>query len=627
MGCCGSSKLVPSALKDVDSTVKTSDGSTKSLGEAVNSAEPIGEPMLVEVSLKGASKLVNPNVLDPLCVTFDPYALVKIGKRTRRTPAVKGVDPIWNSAARFFVRKGMSKNEWSVEVHDENILKDSIIGTATLPVVLASLARQGAIQVCLQLKNKKDEPVGTLDCNISIVPMAEAKQVFWASFTQVVDTNGDNYITEEELSKFLGFLKHEKNGPVATAILEKTFAEVATDADGIKKRSVEEVIKELAATELPLLGFNESPLTGRVFPANAKTDQYAQICYLLAEMIQAEYGEQMVPYPVDHSTYLKRGWLSCISEWKVIRDQGDSLSDFVDGRLVKDRKTGQSFTENVPAGVWLALKTSYCPIFSSAVMGATTKRITAAQVIKNDPESKKDIPDFVKTYQLDMTEAKKSLEEFTSMNDFFVRELKPEARPIDQKDNEKVMTSCADCRLMCFPTVDVATKVWVKGDEFSVESLVDDKNLASRMEGGSMVIFRLAPQDYHRYHFPVSGKLVESRSLDGEYFTVNPIAVNHDRVNVFTKNRRVVNIIETNDGDTIVLIAVGATCVGSIVQLVEPGSTFTKGDCFGYFQFGGSTCIMLTQPGRVAFDDDLLETATTGMELYVKMGECIGKCA
>lgn len=288
----------------------------------------------------------------------------------------------------------------------------------------------------------------------------------------------------------------------------------------------------------------------------------------------------------------------------------------------------------MPLNVWMALKTAYSPLFSEAVMKRAAKNITSRQgATMADPKSKADIPHFIETYQLDMSEALKPLAEFQNMNDFFTRELKLEARPIADKENSMLLSSAADCRLMCFQTVDDATRVWVKGKEFSLQQLLGDEKLASKMSGGSMLIFRLAPQDYHRYHFPVSGKLVESRSVDGEYFTVNPIAVNHPRVNVFTKNRRMINVFEETPGGTMAFIAVGATCVGSIVQLdqyekpsAEAPKSFTRGDCFGYFQFGGSTCILLMEKGRVTFDEDLIETSLTGMESYVQMGERIGLC-
>ena len=143
--------------------------------------------------------------------------------------------------------------------------------------------------------------------------------------------------------------------------------------------------------------------------------------------------------------------------------------------------------------------------------------------------------------------------------------------------------------------------VWVKGDRFSIEDFVDDKALAAEMRGGSMVIFRLAPQDYHRFHWPVSGKLLSSRRVHGKYYTVNPIAVNHESVNVFTENKRVVNVVQSPALGKVVFVNIGATAVGSIKQLHKPGAEFTKGDCFGYFQFGkkSRTCHAQAQCGSV----------------------------
>jgi hypothetical protein len=76
-----------------------------------------------------------------------------------------------------------------------------------------------------------------------------------------------------------------------------------------------------------------------------------------------------VTAPIDDATYLNRGWLSCISEWKALRDSGDSLGDYSDdgNRLVKDRKTGVTEKELVPGKIWFALKTLYSELFISKV--------------------------------------------------------------------------------------------------------------------------------------------------------------------------------------------------------------------------------------------------------------------
>lgn len=104
--------------------------------------------------------------------------------------------------------------------------------------------------------------------------------------------------------------------------------------------------------------------------------------------------------------------------------------------------------------------------------------------------------------------------------------------------------SGADCRLCVFESIGAATQVWIKGKSFSIEQLVQDADLAKQFEGGSIALFRLAPQDYHRYHSPVTGTIVgEPHKIGGTYFTVNPMAVNND-LNVFTENVRKVTVID-----------------------------------------------------------------------------------
>lgn len=110
-----------------------------------------------------------------------------------------------------------------------------------------------------------------------------------------------------------------------------------------------------------------------------------------------------------------------------------------------------------------------------------------------------------------------------TFNDFFYRKLKPSARPTESPDDPRRLVSAADCRLMVFETVSEATKLWIKGREFSIARLLGDvyREEAERYVGGPLAIFRLAPQDYHRFHVPVDGKIGEMRDVKGEYYTVN----------------------------------------------------------------------------------------------------------
>jgi len=219
-------------------------------------------------------------------------------------------------------------------------------------------------------------------------------------------------------------------------------------------------------------------------------------------------------------------------------------------------------------------------------------------------------------------------EDYKTFNEFFYRELKPSARPIADPDDPRVVVSPADCRMMCFPELMDATKLWIKGEKFTVEGLLGPRaELAQKFVSGSMVICRLAPQDYHRWHWPVNGTVKQITKIPGTLFTVNPIAINKN-VDVFTHNKRDVIEIETDQYGTMVMIAVGATMVGSIHLLCEttPYTLHKKGDQQGYFAFGGSTVIVLFERGVVRFDDDLVKHSKKPLETLVKVNSKIGKC-
>ena len=125
-------------------------------------------------------------------------------------------------------------------------------------------------------------------------------------------------------------------------------------ADGDSRElPVATVLDKLAEVDSQLLHFAECPMTGK--PWDAEMSQYEMICRLLQRMIKAEHGQTTVPAPIDDDTYLTRGWLGCISEWKALLDSGDGLGDYSrQGRLVKDRRSGKAERELVPGKVWLA---------------------------------------------------------------------------------------------------------------------------------------------------------------------------------------------------------------------------------------------------------------------------------
>ncbi|KAK6919688.1 Phosphatidylserine decarboxylase-related, partial [Dillenia turbinata] len=193
--------------------------------------------------------------------------------------------------------------------------------------------------------------------------------------------------------------------------------------------------------------------------------------------------------------------------------------------------------------------------------------------------------------QINMAEVKYPSEYFKTFNEFFIRELKPGARPLACIERDDIAICAADSRLMAFKSIDDSLRFWIKGRKFSIQGLLGTDVDCDAFIDGTLVIFRLAPQDYHRFHFPVSGIIERFIDIPGCLYTVNPIAVNSKYCNVFTENKRVVSMISTKDFGKVAFVAIGATMVGSISFSKKEGDYAYKGDEFGYFSFGGSTVI------------------------------------
>jgi phosphatidylserine decarboxylase len=192
---------------------------------------------------------------------------------------------------------------------------------------------------------------------------------------------------------------------------------------------------------------------------------------------------------------------------------------------------------------------------------------------------------------------------------FSLRKLKPSARPIDAPSDPYRLVSSADCRLLTFETVGHATRLWIKGREFSIARLLGDayKDDVETYTGGALAIFRLAPQDYHRFHSPVEGKIGRMTYITGEYYTVNvrfqvefvgycsnlfliflwmqPQAI-RTALDVYGENARKIVPIHSLQFGQVMAVCIGAMMVGSIQTTVEEGEYVQRGQELGYFAFG-----------------------------------------
>ncbi len=248
----------------------------------------------------------------------------------------------------------------------------------------------------------------------------------------------------------------------------------------------------------------------------------------------------------------------------------------------------------------------------------------------HSPASKHLIPFFAKKFDIDVTQAERPLEDYATLNEFFTRRLKPELRPIDSAADSIV--SPVDGRVSASGKIK-AGRLWqIKGIDYSLLDLVNgDREKAERFTDGEFVTIYLSPQDYHRIHMPLGGRLVEVSYIPGALFPVNPFAV-RTVTSLFARNERLITYADTKAG-MMGVVKVGATMVGSVKVVygddatnlrhakpyrreLETAPRLAKGDELGRFEFG-STVIVLFEKGRV-------DMRKFRMDTPLKLGEKIG---
>ncbi len=290
-----------------------------------------------------------------------------------------------------------------------------------------------------------------------------------------------------------------------------------------------------------------------------------------------------------------------------------------------DRATGEVRTEEIYGEA--SLRWAYENALGRLALEGVVKRAFFSRLYgwaMARPGSRGRILPFIEQYGLDPGEFAEPVDTFGSFNDFFIRHLKPEARPIDPAENAAVFP--ADGRHLGFPDLGAVDGIFAKGQRLSLEALLGDATLAARYARGSLVISRLCPVDYHRFHFSLDGVPGEPRVINGPLYSVSPIALRR-RIGILAENKRVLTRFQSDRAGEVLLLEIGATNVGSIVQTAEPGQRVGKGAEKGYFAFGGSMTMLIFEPGRIELADDLVAQSREGRELYARMGERMGTTA
>ena len=226
------------------------------------------------------------------------------------------------------------------------------------------------------------------------------------------------------------------------------------------------------------------------------------------------------------------------------------------------------------------------------------------------------IKPFIKSNRIDMSQFEPV--EYASYNDFFSRRIREEARTVDM--DPKHLISPADSKLTALPVTENG-RFTLKHTEYTMGSLLKNPALAAEYAGGWALIFRLTVDDYHRYCYAFDAEKGENVVIPGRLHTVNPIA--NDFFPIYKENAREYTILRTERFGDVIAMEVGALLVGKIVN-PHGAATVRRGQEKGYFQFGGSTVVLLLKKDTAVLDSDILENSRQGIETVVKFGEKIG---
>lgn len=240
--------------------------------------------------------------------------------------------------------------------------------------------------------------------------------------------------------------------------------------------------------------------------------------------------------------------------------------------------------------------------------------------IQDTKWSRKKVIPFIKKFDIKEEEFEKRSSQFTSFNDFFYRKLKKGVRKVEGGSAQAIIP--ADGRYLFVPKLSNRDGFYVKGKRFCLSEFLKDENLAARYENGVMVIARLCPTDYHRFHFPCNGIALIPKPINGYLNAVNLVSLKNN-IDVFSENKRALTLLNTEKFGQVVFAEVGAVCVGSIVQTFTLGTLFKKGDEKGYFAFGGSSIVLLFEENRIQLDKDLLN-APPYLEMRCEFGQTLG---
>lgn len=290
-----------------------------------------------------------------------------------------------------------------------------------------------------------------------------------------------------------------------------------------------------------------------------------------------------------------------------------------------NRMTGKNEVEKVYGDSFI--KFLYCSEAGKKLGGIFTNKIFSKTygAFQDLPSSHRKVKPFIEKFNIPIQDYEPgsrpsldSSDSYRSFNEFFIRKFKLGKRSFVSEANR--MAAFAEARYVGFDSVDEKSVYPVKGQYLKAKDLIGNDQIAKIFEGGPLLIARLCPVDYHRYHYPDNGKVVEHYPISGAFDSVNPLALK-EKNQIFIKNERYVSILQTENFGRLAYIEVGAICVGKIVQTHRWNKPFLRGEEKGYFLFGGSTVILMGEKGIWKPSNDIIQNTKNGIETYLHLGQ------
>lgn len=552
-------------------------------------------------------------------------ACVSLGQQTFRTSKSPNTDkPSWKSEKKIALEENGPRIARISVFETNRVLKNNLVGFCEVDLsdaLVVGMQHQGKKE--LYDPSTKAKTVGTITLEYSAEDRLETERSFARRLLSIMDADESG---ELSLHEFRELIKAFGN-KVSTREIGDLFIKADTNGDG--KVDADELARLLTEYQEQSGLMNTCPVCGEKLGRSHPTDDviHISLCFAEGSDYQIMSGGFLTEKQASY------GWMFKLSEWAHFSSYEIGLKDGSNCShiLVFDRRTMRLEEELIDNKIVLAMRAIYQSRLGLTMIDKGTKELLVNMSNKqgvhmSSPESAKEIPKFIEFFKdrINVDEFKEAVESYKTFNEFFVRELKSGARPVAFEDKDHVAVCAADCRLMVYKSADDAKRFWIKGRKFSVRGLLGDEVLANDFEGGALAIFRLAPQDYHRFHMPISGVIGKNIMISGHLYTVNPIAVNSKYCNVFTENKRMVNVIISKEFGKMAFVAIGATMVGSMNFTKKEGDRVKKGDEFGFFSFGGSTVICVFQKGAINLDEDLVANSERSLETLVYMGMSLG---